>query len=121
VYDSPILDVLGKLRFVAVQTGRVTAFEVLGLSGSSPEVHVRDLRVFCPKVARLAYLVSRESHDMVTRPTFGQYTRRSRRRRARHGRKPNVFVQSIRRAGDALPSAGTRHGTLTAPSKKKGT
>ena len=76
MYDSPILDVLGKLRFVAAQTGRVTAFEVLRLSGSSPEVHVRDLRVFCPKVARLAHLVSRESHHFATRPTFGLCTRK---------------------------------------------
>jgi len=72
--DGPILE--GKLRFDASQTGRVTAFEVLRLSVSSPGVHVRNLRVFCPKVARLARLVSRESHHLVTRPTVGLCTRK---------------------------------------------
>ena len=73
-YGDPILDVLVKLRFVAAQTGRVTAFEVLRQSGSAPEVHVRDLRVFCPKVAELARLVSRKSHHFMTRPSFGLST-----------------------------------------------
>jgi len=54
----------------------VPAFEVLGLSGSSPVECVRDLRVFCPKVARLARLISRESHYLAPRPSFGLRTRK---------------------------------------------
>jgi hypothetical protein len=70
---------LARLGSPPFKTERVTVFEVLRVSGSSPEVHVRDLRVFCPKVARLARLVSRESHHFVTRPTFGLCTRKVRR------------------------------------------
>ena len=59
------------VRFVQ----RAPEHSLLGLSGSSPEVHVRDLRVYCPQVARLARLASRKSHHLVTRPTFGLRTR----------------------------------------------
>ena len=56
--------------------GTRDAFQVVRLSSSWPEVHFRDLRVFCPKVAELARLVSREPQHLATGLTFGLCTRK---------------------------------------------